>query len=73
MQVKRSKQSSSTSLQRGDKVCALRLDYPNMINAWKQREHRDGIILKWVEPDLPRMTNDQIVAAFAEQITPMSK
>lgn len=57
-------------LQRGDKVVLSRLDYPNMVNAWKQREHRDGIILKWVELDLPRMTNDEIVDAFAEQITP---
>ena len=57
-------------LQRGDKVVLSRLDYPNMMNAWKQREHRDGIILKWVELDLPRMTNDEIVDAFAEQITP---
>jgi selenocysteine lyase/cysteine desulfurase len=57
-------------LQRGDKVVVSRLDYPNMINAWKQREHRDGIILKWVELDLPRMTNDEIVDAYAAQITP---
>jgi selenocysteine lyase/cysteine desulfurase len=56
-------------LKKGDKVVLSRLDYPNMMNAWKQREHRDGIILKWVELDLPQMTNDEIVAAFAEQIT----
>ncbi len=57
-------------LNRGDKVVVCKLDYPNMMNAWKQREHRDGIVLKWVDLDLPRMTNDQIVASFAEQITP---
>jgi selenocysteine lyase/cysteine desulfurase len=57
-------------LKAGDKVVVSRLDYPNMMNAWKQREHREGIILKWVELELPRMTNDEILAAFAEQITP---
>ena len=56
-------------LNRGDKVVVSRLDYPNMMNAWKQREHRDGIVLKWVELDLPKMTNDEIVSAFAQQIT----
>lgn len=57
-------------LNRGDKVVVSKLDYPNMMNAWKQREHRDGIELKWVDLDLPRMTNEEIVSAFAEQITP---
>ena len=56
-------------LKKGDKVVVSKLDYPNMMNAWKQREHRDGIVLKWVELDLPRMTNNEIVAAYAEQIT----
>ncbi|MDQ3017122.1 MAG: aminotransferase class V-fold PLP-dependent enzyme, partial [Bacteroidota bacterium] len=56
-------------LQRGDQVVLSRLDYPNMINAWKQREHRDGIVLKWVDLDLPRMSNEEIIKAFDEQIT----
>jgi selenocysteine lyase/cysteine desulfurase len=57
-------------LQKGDKVVVSKLDYPNMMNAWKQREHRDGIVLKWVELDLPRMSNDEILAAYDKQITP---
>jgi selenocysteine lyase/cysteine desulfurase len=56
-------------LNRGDKVVVCHLDYPNMMNAWKQREHREGIVLKWVDLELPRMTNDEIVNAFAGQIT----
>jgi selenocysteine lyase/cysteine desulfurase len=56
-------------LQKGDKVVVSKLDYPNMMNAWKQREHRDGIILKWVDLELPRMTNDEIVKAYSDQIT----
>jgi selenocysteine lyase/cysteine desulfurase len=57
-------------LNRGDQVVLSYLDYPNMINAWKQREHRDGIVLKWVDLDLPSMSNEDVVAAFAKQITP---
>jgi selenocysteine lyase/cysteine desulfurase len=56
-------------LKKGDHVVVSKLDYPNMMNAWKQREHRDGIILKWVDLELPRMTNDEIVNAYAAQIT----
>jgi selenocysteine lyase/cysteine desulfurase len=41
-----------------------------MINAWKQREHRDGIVLKWVELELPRMSENEIVEAFEAQMTP---
>ncbi|HJW28734.1 MAG TPA: aminotransferase class V-fold PLP-dependent enzyme [Saprospiraceae bacterium] len=56
-------------LNKGDQVVVSKLDYPNMMNAWKQREHREGIVLKWVELDLPKMSNDEVVKAFAEQIT----
>jgi len=56
-------------LNKGDKVVVSRLDYPNMMNAWKQRELRDGIVLKWVELELPKMTNDEIIKAFSDQIT----
>jgi selenocysteine lyase/cysteine desulfurase len=56
-------------LNKGDQVVVSRLDYPNMMNAWKQREMRDGVVLKWVELELPKMTNDEIVKAFADQIT----
>jgi len=57
-------------LEKGDAVVLSRLDYPNMMNAWKQREHRDGIVLKWVELDLPSMTDKEIIDAYEEQMTP---
>jgi len=38
-------------LQRGDEVVASTHDYPHMIETWRQRERRDGIVLKLV--DLP--------------------
>ncbi|MEP6647671.1 MAG: aminotransferase class V-fold PLP-dependent enzyme, partial [Saprospiraceae bacterium] len=57
-------------LQKGDAVVLSRLDYPNMMNAWKQREFREGIVLKWVELDLPKMTEEEVIDAFEAQMTP---
>lgn len=52
-------------LKAGDEVVLTRQDYPNMINAWKQREHRDGVVLKWINLELPEMS----APAIAEQFT----
>ncbi len=41
------------NLKAGDEVVLCKQDYPNMINAWKQREKRDGIKLVWITMDLP--------------------
>ena len=57
------------SLNRGDEVVLTRQDYPNMINAWKQRAHRDGIILKWVNLELPSEDDDYIVDAYIDAFT----
>ena len=58
-------------LKAGDEVVLTKQDYPNMINAWKQREHRDGIILKWINLDLPIEDEDaiaqQYINAFSER------
>jgi selenocysteine lyase/cysteine desulfurase len=35
-------------LKKGDEVVLTKQDYPNMINAWKQREKRDGVVLKFL-------------------------
>jgi selenocysteine lyase/cysteine desulfurase len=60
-------------LKAGDEVVLTKQDYPNMINAWKQRAHRDGIVLKWLSFDLPIEDDDQIVRAFAESFTDRTK
>ncbi|MEM1320690.1 MAG: aminotransferase class V-fold PLP-dependent enzyme [Bacteroidota bacterium] len=56
-------------LQRGDEVIVCRQDYPNMINAWKQREMRDGIVLKWLSFDFPIEDEDQIANTFINAFT----
>lgn len=57
------------NLNKGDEVVLSKFDYPNIMNAWKQREKRDGIILKWVELDLPMDNDDEIVAAYTDKFT----
>jgi selenocysteine lyase/cysteine desulfurase len=61
-------------LNRGDEVILTKQDYPNMINAWKLREKRDGLVLKWVDLDpLPLENDDTILDKFRAAITPRSK
>lgn len=60
-------------LQKGDEVILTKQDYPNMINAWKQREKRDGIVLKWISLDLPIENKQTIVKAYTDAITPRTR
>lgn len=60
-------------LKQGDEVVLTRQDYPNMINAWKQREKRDGIVLKWIDLPLPMENDDQIVQKYSEQFSTKTK
>lgn len=61
------------NLKAGDEVVISKYDYPNMINAWKQREKREGIVLKWVELDLPFDDDEYIVKKYADAITSKTK
>ncbi|KPK87353.1 MAG: aminotransferase V [Bacteroides sp. SM23_62_1] len=56
-------------LKKGDEVILTKQDYPNMINAWKQREKRDGVVLKWVDLPQPIEDEEAIVNAYKEQFT----
>jgi len=44
-------------------------DYPNMINAWKQREKREGIKLVWIDLPLPMTNDDDIVKMYTNAFT----
>lgn len=57
------------NLKAGDEVVLTRQDYPNMINAWKQREKRDGVKLVWLNLELPEANEDKIVAQFVNAFT----
>ena len=60
-------------LKAGDEVVLTKYDYPNMINAWKQRERRDGIVLKWLDFDIPMESNAEVVQKFKAAISPRTK
>jgi len=61
------------NLKAGDEVVLTKYDYPNMMNAWKQREKRDGIKLVWIDLDLPVENDEVFVEKFANAITSKTK
>lgn len=61
------------NLKAGDEVVLTRQDYPNMINAWKQREKRDGIKLVWLNLELPIENEDEIVRQYVNAFTSKTK
>jgi selenocysteine lyase/cysteine desulfurase len=60
-------------LQRGDEVIGTKQDYPHMIEAYRQRAMREGIVYKQITFDFPIENDEQIVKAFEEAITPQTK
>lgn len=60
-------------LQKGDEVVLTLQDYPNVINLWKMLEHRDGIVLKWVNLELPLEDEDRLAQAYIDQFTSRTK
>ena len=61
------------NLSKGDEVIGTKQDYPNMIQAWKQRALRDGIVYTQINFQFPIENDDEIVAAFEKAITPKTK
>lgn len=61
------------TLKPGDEIVATRQDYPNVVNAYKQREKRDSIKMVWLNLDLPVEDEDFIVNKFVNAFTPKTK
>jgi selenocysteine lyase/cysteine desulfurase len=60
-------------LKAGDEVVAAKQDYPNMVNAYKQREVRDGIKVNWINLELPSEDEDYMVRQYVNAFTPKTK
>ncbi|MBN8665307.1 MAG: aminotransferase class V-fold PLP-dependent enzyme [Chitinophagales bacterium] len=60
-------------LKAGDEVIGTKQDYPNMIQAWRQREMREGIKYTQISFNFPIEEDAAIVDAFAKAITPKTK
>lgn len=61
------------NLKAGDEVVLCKYDYPNMTNAWKQREKRDGIKLVWIDIPQPFDNDEQVVELYKKAITSKTK
>lgn len=60
-------------LKSGDEVIGTKQDYPNMINAWRQRVLREGIVYTQLNFQFPIDNDEEIVTVFEKAITPKTK
>ena len=60
-------------LEPGDEVLTTTQDYGRMINTFKQRECRDGIIMKQFKIPIPAENDNEIVRLFEKNITSKTK
>jgi selenocysteine lyase/cysteine desulfurase len=54
-------------------VIGTKQDYPHMIQAYRQRAMREGIVYKQISFDFPIENDEQIVKAYEDAITPKTK
>jgi selenocysteine lyase/cysteine desulfurase len=59
-------------LERGDEILTTTQDYPTMLTSWRQRERRDGVVLKTVSIPTPA-DSDQLFDVFEKNITPRTR
>ncbi|HUU84889.1 MAG TPA: aminotransferase class V-fold PLP-dependent enzyme [Phycisphaerae bacterium] len=60
-------------LKPGDEILTTSQDYPRMLNSWKQRELRDGVVLKMFPVPAPAESPEQYVDLFEQHITPRTR
>ena len=60
-------------LEPGDEVLTTTQDYGRMINTFKQRECRDGIVLKQFKIPIPAEDDNEVVQLFEKNITSKTK
>ena len=60
-------------LKAGDEVIGTKQDYPNMINAWRQRVKREGIVYQQISFNFPIENDEEIVSAYEKAITSKTK
>jgi selenocysteine lyase/cysteine desulfurase len=56
-------------LRRGDEVLTTTQDYPRMLTTFKQRERREGIVLRQFALPIPCEDEDEVVRRFEANIT----
>jgi selenocysteine lyase/cysteine desulfurase len=61
------------TLKPGDEVLTTEQDYPRMLTTWRQRERRDGIVVRKVQFPTPPKSMDALAEMFERAITPKTK
>ena len=60
-------------LKPGDEVLTTTQDYGRMITTFKQRERREGIVLRQIKIPVPAEDPDEVVRLFEDAITPRTR
>jgi selenocysteine lyase/cysteine desulfurase len=60
-------------LERGDEVLTTTQDYPRMITTFRQRERREGVVLRQFPIPTPCEDAERIVSLFEQHITPHTR
>ena len=60
-------------LERGDEVLTTNQDYPRMLTTWRQRERREGIVVKEISFPVPPPSQDDLADRIERAVTPRTK
>jgi selenocysteine lyase/cysteine desulfurase len=60
-------------LQPGDEVLTTNQDYPRMLETFRQRERREGIVLKLISFPVPTVGMEDLYRRFEQAISPRTK
>src|SRR5437879_3143446 len=61
------------ALERGDEVLTTTQDYPRMVTTWRQRERREGIVVKEISFPVPPPSQDDLADRIERAITPKTR
>lgn len=57
----------------GDEILACTQDYPRMLTAFRQRQRREGVVLRLLRLPIPAEDADAIVRLYEQNITPRTR
>jgi isopenicillin-N epimerase len=60
-------------LKPGDEVLTTNQDYPRMLTTWRQRERREGIVLRTISFPVPPPSMADVVDRFRRALTPRTR
>jgi selenocysteine lyase/cysteine desulfurase len=60
-------------LKAGDEILTTNQDYPRMITTWRQRERREGLVLKTISFPVPPPSLVDLVRRFEQALTPRTR